>query len=65
LFYRDQNAELITQSFTLKKQSENFLEVAKRALKMAIEENEAVALAFIKKRITHQNNKNVTIYKRI
>ncbi len=39
----------IQHSSKLKKQSEHLLEVAKRAVEIAIEENEAVALAFIKK----------------
>jgi len=46
---QQQIVELIEQSFTLKKQSEHLLETAKRLVEIAIEENEAVALAFIKK----------------
>jgi len=42
-------AKLIEQSFSLKKQSEHLLEIAKRSVEIAIEENESVALAFIKK----------------
>lgn len=41
-------AALIEESFSLKKQSELLLEVAKRAVEIAIEENEKVALEFIK-----------------
>lgn len=41
-------AGYIEQSFTLKKQSEHLLEVAKKAVEMAIEENEENALEFIK-----------------
>ena len=44
-----QIADLIEQSFTLKKQSEHLLEVAKRAVEIAIEESESIALEFIKK----------------
>jgi len=46
---QQQIAELIAQSFTLKKESEHLLEVAKRAVEIAIEESETVALEFIKK----------------
>ncbi len=42
-------AELIEQSFSLKKQSEHLLEVAKRAVEIAIEESESVALEYIAK----------------
>lgn len=42
-------AELIEQSFTLKKQSEYLLEVAKRAVEIAIGKNEKVALEFMNK----------------
>ncbi len=49
---QQQIAKLIEQSFILKKESEHLLEVAKRAVEMAIEENEAVALEFIKKETT-------------
>ena len=44
---QQQISELIKQSFTLKKESEHLLEVAKRAVEIAIEENEEVALEFI------------------
>jgi restriction endonuclease S subunit len=43
-------ADLIEQSFSLKKQSEHLLEVAKKAVEIAIEENEKVALNYIKTR---------------
>lgn len=42
-----QIAELVQHSFTLKAQSEHLLEVAKRAVEIAIEQDEAAALAFI------------------
>ena len=41
-------ADLIAQSFSLKKQSEHLLEVAKKAVEIAIEENEENALEYIK-----------------
>ena len=44
---QQQIADLIEQSFTLKKQSEHLLEVAKRAVEIAIEENEEIALTYI------------------
>ena len=44
---QQQIADLIEQSFRLKKQSEHLLEVAKRAVEIAIEENEEVALNYI------------------
>lgn len=40
-------AALVQQSFTLKAESERLLEVAKRAVEIAIEQDEQVALAFI------------------
>lgn len=40
---------LIEQSFSLKKQSEHLLEVAKQAVEKAIEESEEVAMEWIKK----------------
>lgn len=43
-----QIADLIEESFSLKKQSEHLLEVAKRAVEIAIEENEVKALEYIK-----------------
>lgn len=45
---QQQIADLIGQSFSLKKQSEHLLEVAKKAVEIAIEENEENALEFIK-----------------
>lgn len=45
---QEEIAELVEESFKLKKQSENILEVAKRAVEIAIEENEVVALKYIK-----------------
>jgi len=44
---QQQIANLIEQSFTLKKQSKHLLEVAKRAVEIAIEENEEVAIEWI------------------
>ena len=44
---QQQIADLIEESFALKKQSEHLLEVAKKAVEIAIEENEKVALAYI------------------
>lgn len=41
-------ASLVSDSFTLKKQSEQLLETAKRAVEIAIEEGEEVAMQFIK-----------------
>lgn len=45
---QQQIAKLIEQSFTLKKQSETLLEVAKKAVEFAIEQDEATALQYIK-----------------
>lgn len=42
-------AQLIEESFLLKKQSEHLLEVAKKAVEIAIEESEEVAMEFINK----------------
>lgn len=44
-------AQLIEESFSLKKQSEHLLEVAKRAVEIAIEENEEVANEYIKQQL--------------
>ena len=44
-------AQLIEESFSLKKQSEYLLEVAKRAVEIAIEENEAAAMAYINENV--------------
>ena len=41
-------AELIEESFLLKKQSEHLLEVAKKAVEIAIEQNEETAMNYIK-----------------
>ncbi len=43
--------ELVEESFKLKKQSEHLLEVAKRSVEIAIEENEEVALKYITENI--------------
>ena len=40
-------AALVEESFTLKKQSEQLLETAKRAVEIAIEQNEEAALLYI------------------
>lgn len=40
-------ADLVEESFKLKKQSEHLLEVAKKAVEMAIEQDEETAIAFI------------------
>jgi restriction endonuclease S subunit len=45
---QQQIADKIQESFTLKKQSNQLLETAKRAVEIAIEENEDAATAFIK-----------------
>lgn len=44
-------AQLIEESFSLKKQSEQLLEIAKKAVEMAIEESEEVAMAFINRNV--------------
>ncbi|WP_221404845.1 restriction endonuclease subunit S [Roseivirga seohaensis] len=44
---QQQIADLVEQSFTLKKQSEHLLEVAKTAVEIAIEHDEETALAYI------------------
>lgn len=44
-------AKLIEKSFSLKAQSEKLLEVAKTAVEIAIEQNEEIALEYIKKHI--------------
>ncbi len=48
---QQQIANLIEESFSLKKQSEHLLEVAKKSVEIAIEENETVAMEFIKTHI--------------
>ena len=40
-------SDLVLQSFKLKKQSEQLLEVAKKAVEIAIEQNEATAIDYI------------------
>jgi restriction endonuclease S subunit len=45
---QEQVASMIKQSFLLKNESEHLLEVAKKAVEIAIEENENVALKYIK-----------------
>ncbi len=45
---QQQIANLIEESFALKKQSKHLLEVAKKAVEIAIEEDEEVALKYIK-----------------
>ena len=47
-------ADLIEQSFSLKKQSEHLLEVAKKAVEIAIEQNEEIAIEYI----NNQSNSN-------
>lgn len=44
-------AKLIEESFSLKKQSEHLLKVAKRAVEIAIEENEEVAMLYINENV--------------
>jgi len=48
---QQQISEKITESFRLKQQSEELLELAKTAVEKAIEENEAVAMAYIAERM--------------
>lgn len=48
-----QIAELVEESFELKKQSENLLELAKRSVEIAIEQNEEIALKYIEKNIVN------------
>jgi len=45
---QQQIANLIEQSFALKKQSENLLETAKKAVELAIEQDEEAALRYIR-----------------
>lgn len=49
---QEQIAELVEESFKLKVESERLLEVAKKAVEMAIEENEEKALKFINDNIS-------------
>jgi restriction endonuclease S subunit len=56
-FHKQQEiADLVEESFKLKKQSEHLLEVAKKAVEMAIEEDENTALAWI-----NEQTKDLTI----
>ncbi len=48
---QQQIADLVEQSFTLKKQSEHLLEVAKQAVEMAIEQDEETAMQWIKSQL--------------
>ena len=52
-----QIADLVQHSFALKAQSTHLLEVAKRAVEIAIEENEAAATAWIGDSIKNIENK--------
>lgn len=45
---QQQISDLVAQSFALKAESERLLAVAKQAVEMAIEQDEASALSFIK-----------------
>ena len=49
---QQQIAELIAESFTLKKQSENLLEIAKRAVEIAIEQDEETAIEYINSKVS-------------
>jgi len=49
---QDSISSFVEQSFTLKHQSEHLLEVAKRAVEIAIEENEEKAIEYINKNAT-------------
>jgi restriction endonuclease S subunit len=44
-------ADLVEESFKLKKQSEHLLEIAKTAVEVAIEQNEKTAIAYINKNV--------------
>ncbi len=48
---QSQISSLIRQSFSLKKTSENLLETAKKAVEMAIEDSEEVAIEFMQQKI--------------
>jgi type I restriction enzyme S subunit len=48
-----QIADLVQHSFALKAQSTHLLEVAKRAVEVAIEQDEAAALAYIAREGQH------------
>jgi len=45
--------EKVSESFKLKKQSEELLEIVKRAVEIAIEDNEEIAIEYIKKEVKH------------
>lgn len=49
-------ADLVEESFQLKKQSEHLLEVAKTAVEMAIEKDEKTAMEYIENEIEMKNN---------
>ena len=48
---QQQITDLVKQSFTLKQQSEHLLEVAKRGVEIAIEQDEEIALAYMNEEI--------------
>lgn len=47
---QEQIAQLVAESFRLKQESENLLEVAKQAVEIAIEQNEETAMKFLKEK---------------
>jgi hypothetical protein len=49
-------ADLVEESFKLKKQSEHLLEVAKTAVEIAIEKNEEAAMEYIENEMEMKNN---------
>lgn len=49
-------ADLVEESFQLKKQSEHLLEVAKKAVEMAIEQDEETAMEYIENELEMKNN---------
>ena len=51
---QQQIEEKVQESFRLKKQSEELLEVAKRSVEIAIEQDEAVALRYIQSNTLHE-----------
>jgi restriction endonuclease S subunit len=50
---QQQIASLVSESFILKKQSEQLLETAKRAVEIAIEESEESAMKYIEEALSH------------
>jgi restriction endonuclease S subunit len=52
---QQQIADLVQQSFALKAQSTHLLDVAKRAVEIAIEQDEAAAFAFITSEVNDDN----------